>query len=600
MKKNHLLVMPRIVDVVGDWYYFQLGIAYVSASLKKSGFNIFTLNLNSTKGEVEDIVASYIKGNNIDTIAIGGITAHYASIKQILDIAKAVKPEITTIVGGGIITSDPENSMRALEKVDYGVIGEGEITSCELYKALEDGTDISEVSGIIYKKENQLYQTPQKKDITDLDALPFPDYKGFDFDKILNLESNLYDRSEKNSIVMISSRSCPYRCTFCFHTSGQKFRQRSINNFFEELDLLLKDYEIKYIYISDELFTYNKDRVIEFCKRIKDYKINWGFQARVTDITEDLIQILKDSNCITIALGIESADNRILKSMKKNITIEQTEKALEIIYNAGIHIAGGFIFGDVEETIETATNTLNWWKKHTEYGLGLNFITTYPGTELYKHAIKNEIIKDPVQFIKDGSPTINVSKMTEEELKIVSSEIVNLTRENLKEPENIHNTTIDESGYRLSFKGKCCFCGEDNEWKNIKILNRSNICCSKCGTKHKTPIDKSLLKKLNQNIENLLQKYGKIAFWGITDIGLDWIENLEMIDSENIFYVDASKMKQNSFVKNKKINAPNIIKEKDIKVAIVPVLSFYSEIKLQIETDFPEVSEIQPLSALMK
>lgn len=599
MKKNQLIIMPRFVDVVGDWYYFQLGIAYVSASLKKHGFNIFNLNLNTIEGEVEDILRAFIQENNIEIVSTGGITAHYKSIRKILDTVKEINPEIITIVGGGIISSDPESAMRALENVDYGIIGEGEITCCELSEALENGGEISKVKGIVYKKDGQLYQTEVRKEIADLDSLPFPDYKGFDFDKTLSLESSLYDRNEKNSIVMISSRSCPFRCTFCFHTSGQKFRQRSVDNFFEELDLLLKDYKIRYIYISDELFTYNKDRVAEFCERIKKYGITWGIQARVTDITEELVQILKDANCITIALGIESADNHILKSMKKYITIEQTAKALEIIYASGIHIAGGFIFGDVEETFETATNTLNWWKNNTKYGLGLNFITTYPGTELYKHAVKNNIIKDPVQFIKDGSPTVNVSKMTEEETKKISEEIINLTKENLKAPLKIKDFEIDSSGYRASFKGVCCYCGTPNEWTNVKLLHRSNICCSGCGTKHKTPIDNSVLKTMDKNLEELSKQYQKIAFWGITDIGVDWLEHLNMVNEDNVFYVDTSKMKQNSYVNNKMINAPDIIKKENIKVVIVPVISFYSEIKLQIENEYPNVEIIIPMIDLM-
>lgn len=599
MKKNQLIIMPRFVDVVGDWYYFQLGIAYVSASLKKHGFNIFNLNLNTTEGEVEDILRAFIQENNIEIVSTGGITAHYKSIRKILDTVKEINPEIITIVGGGIISSDPESAMMALENVDYGIIGEGELTSCELSEALENGRDVSKIQGIIYKKNGQLYQTEVRKEIADLDALPFPDYKGFDFDKTLSLESNLYDRNEKNSIVMISSRSCPFRCTFCFHTSGQKFRQRSVDNFFEELDLLLKDYKIRYIYISDELFTYNKDRVVEFCKRIKSYGITWGIQARVTDITEELVQILKDANCITIALGIESADNHILKSMKKYITIEQTAKALEIIYASGIHIAGGFIFGDVEETFETATNTLNWWKNNTKYGLGLNFITTYPGTELYKHAIKNNIIKDPVQFIRDGSPTVNVSKMTKEEIKQISTEIINLTKENLKAPLKIKDFKIDSSGYRASFKGICCYCGTPNEWTNVKLLHRSNICCSGCGTKHKTPIDNSVLKVMDNNLEELAKRYQKIAFWGITDIGVDWLEHLNMVNEDNVFYVDTSKMKQNSYVNKKMINSPDIIKKENIKVVIVPVISFYSEIKLQIENEYPNVEIIIPMIDLM-
>lgn len=78
-------------------------------------------------------------------------------------------------------------------------------------------------------------------------------------------------------------------------------------------------------------------------------------------------------------------------------------------------LQGNFIFGDTEETIETATNTLNWWKKHLHYGITLNFITIFPGAELYKYACSKKIIIDPIEFIKQGCPIINVSKMNQDE-----------------------------------------------------------------------------------------------------------------------------------------------------------------------------------------
>jgi radical SAM superfamily enzyme YgiQ (UPF0313 family) len=342
------------------------------------------------------------------------------------------------------------------------------------------------------------------------------------------------------------------------------------------------------------------ERVIEFCNRIKNYNINWVISARVTDINENLVKILKDSHCIAIYLGIESADNNILKSMKKSITIEQTEKALEIIYNSGIHVLGMLIFGDVEETIETATTTLNWWKRNTKYGIGMNFITTYPGTELYKYAIKNNIIKDSVQFIKDGCPTINVSKMSSDEVKYIASEIVTLTKQNLKEPLDISNFQIDSSGYKVSFEGRCYYCNRHNIWNNVKLLHRSNICCSECGTKHKTPINDNIIKNMDKKIEELIKNYGKIAFWGINYTGLDWIERLDTSKNNNVFIIDVSKMKQNSFVNNKQINHPEVINRKNIKCVIVPIMSLYSGIKLQIEQQYPEVQVIENMLNLMK
>jgi len=111
--------------------------------------------------------------------------------------------------------------------------------------------------------------------------------------------------------------------------SGQKFRQRSLDSVFSEIDYLVSRYGVKYLSIQDELFCHSVERVREFCKRIRPYNIRWLAQFRVTDVTPELVAMLKEAHCATMAFGIESADNRVLKSMKKQITIEQTERALE-------------------------------------------------------------------------------------------------------------------------------------------------------------------------------------------------------------------------------------------------------------------------------
>ncbi|OOM16253.1 radical SAM protein [Clostridium saccharobutylicum] len=264
-----------------------------------------------------------------------------------------------------------------------------------------------------------------------------------------------------------------------------------------------------------------------------------------------MVKILKEGNCVTMGFGLESADNGILKSMRKGITIEQIEKALKLFYDSGIAIQGGFIFGDIEETLETATNTINWWKEHPQYGISLNFITTYPGTGLYKYACKNGIIKDEVQFIKDGCPTINVSKMSSEERAWLAEQIVMLPQSELKKPKNIEEVKINYSNARVSFKGECLSCGSENNWNDVRFFTRNVLTCSECGRKHKIPIFDMIIEAIDASIDLLLNKHGKIAFWGINDYFSDLSKHLKEASNSNIYYVDISKMKQGSKLSGK-------------------------------------------------
>lgn len=591
--------MPRIVDKVGDWYYFPLGVAYVSAALKEQKFNVVTLNLNNIEGDIVDIIRDTIERDNIDVVSTGGLTFQFNSIRNILEAVKAIDANIPIIVGGGIITSAPEVAMKALEYADYGIIGEGEITSCVLSKVIEENGSIEDVQGIIYRDGNKYIQTTARPEINDLDSLPYPDYKGFGFDKILTKVASLQGINEKNTITMLSSRSCPYKCTFCFHSSGKKYRQRSLDNFFKEVDFLVKEYSIKYIFIADELFAHNMDRVKEFCRRIKEYDIKWWAQFRVTDITKELVTLLKQSNCVTMGFGIESADNRILKSMRKAITVKQIENALELVYDSGIGIQGGLIFGDVEETLETAQNTLNWWKENNRYGLSLNFISIYPGTPLYKHAVEKNIIHNEVEFIKDGCPIINVSKMNKEERQLVAKQVIELPQEELLEPCDLSNIEINYTGGTISLNGNCVSCNSNTQWTNIRFFTRNVLQCCECGRKHKVPVLQEIVDQIDLNLSDAIAKYGKIACWGVNDYFSDIVRLSNILKDSNILFVDKSEFKQGCKIGGKEILSPEIIYEKDIEYVIIPVVSLYPVIYEEIKLHYKNVLKVKNILELL-
>ncbi len=135
-KLNCLLVMPLIACSAGTGYSLPLGIAYVSSSLKKAGFSVFTLNLNHRLENIREALEGEINVNDIDVVMTGGLSAQFNTLRPVLEIAKNFKGSVTTVVGGGIVTAEPEIAMEALEFADLGVIGEGELTVVELCSRL--------------------------------------------------------------------------------------------------------------------------------------------------------------------------------------------------------------------------------------------------------------------------------------------------------------------------------------------------------------------------------------------------------------------------------------------------------------------------------
>lgn len=511
---NFLIVVPRIVNRPGDYYQFPQGIAYISAVMVEAGFNVFKLNLNHIDFPVYEAIKHAISANDIDVVLTGGLTGQYGAIRSVIEGAKAIKNNIINIVGGGIISSAPLYAMQALEFADIGVIGEGEIIVCELCKALENRCIIKGIPGIIYKNGSTYAVTEGKPKPVDVNRIPFPDYKGLGLDELLKTVPNIVGMCEYNTFPIITSRGCPYCCTFCFHPSGQKYRPRSLDNVFAEIDYLIREFDIKYLAVQDELFAHNIERVREFCSRIKPYGIKWWAQFRVTDVTQELVNMLKDANCATMGLGIESADNRILKSMNKKITIEDSEKALQLIYQAGLGIQGCLIFGDIAETVETATKSINWWKNNLQYGLQLSLVVTYPGTSLFHYACSNGLINDPVQFIKDSCPTVKLSRMTSEEYAWLMGQILSLQRMDRSMPQEIRLLSIDYEHACMDLVGICSSCKAENVWNKIRLFIAESLTCKKCGRRHYAPIPDAIVDRLSRNLKYLSNRYGKIAFWG--------------------------------------------------------------------------------------
>lgn len=593
--------MPRLVQNIGDGYSFPLGITYISSSMKKAGANVIPLNLNHRNGDVYEIVRKEIEEKNIDVVATGGLSFQYNTVRSVIEAAKRVKSKIITIVGGGIISGDPEPAMIALEYADYGVIGEGEVTINELCDSLENGGQSSHIDGIIFKNGSDYKTTKPRKEMENIDSIPWPDYEGFEIGKYLKLSPpGISGLNSQNTVFMLASRSCPYNCTFCFHSAGKKYRQRSLDSLFEELDYLVSQYNVGFLCLADELFARNMQRVKEFCERLKKYNIKWWAQFRVDDINPELLAILKAGGCEIMSFGLESADNRVLKSMRKGTTVEQIERTLKIVYDSGITLDGAFIFGDIAETWETANNTLKWWREHAEYKTTLNLITVYPGSYLYQYACAKGIIKDRVQFLKDGCPQINVSQLTDKEYSIVVREIMEAPMTLAKTLSQVEAKVIDYQTARITLTGTCSVCQERNAWGSVKLFSSSYLACDKCGQRYNVVLPDEILKTIDQNIAGLLHRYGKLAVWGLNYHTVNLFKRSTVLGDASVYPIEISEIKRKMDLYGKRINSPEIISEENIEVIIVPIPAYINEITSRITANYKNVKIIIDICELTK
>lgn len=509
--KNFLFVIPRFAKV-GEYYTFPVGMGYVISYMKHKGFNVYCLNLCHYGDPVEKLLLECIEKNQIDFLCTGAMSYNWKEVDDVLVAAKSVSPKIMTVAGGPIVTADPTFALENLQ-IDYGVIGEGELTMAELGSALCNGTSIDKVNGLIFfDKDKNLIITKPRAAISNLDLLPFPDYAGIEYDKWVSQRwmekttgSLYFDINEKQRLCeLITSRGCPFSCTFCYHPLGKEYRQRSMDNVFKEIDYLVKTFDANIFNILDELFSVNEERVFAFTQRIKKYNVRWMAQWRVTNVNKRILKEIKESGVLQIGLGIESMSDKILKSMKKKITKAQIENSLKLAHDEGVRVVGNIILGDIEDTEETIKESVNWWLEHPEYEITIGFILAVPDAPIYKFAATHNLIKNKLQFIKERFPIINLSKMSDKKFNEVRKQVNYLTSTHKNRPEgkilSTRISTLFDNGRRIyDFRIECPLCQSISEYSYFQYSQKpySIITCKHCYKRLKISTKKVFFRDYN-------------------------------------------------------------------------------------------------------
>ncbi len=471
-------------------------MAYVVAYLKQQGHAVFCLNLCHDPRPVREQISEAVIRDKIDVVCTGAMSAHWRMVEDVLVAAKSSNPKLITVLGGPIVTADPELAMEHLP-VDFGVLGEGEITMDELAQALTRKECFpATVNGLIYRDQNGgLVKTQPRKAIENLDALPLPDYEAFGYAEFLKIRWELlptvsglffdYDDNQKLAEI-ITSRGCPHACTFCYHPLGKKYRQRSLGNVFTEIDYLVRKFDVKLINILDELFSHNCERVTEFSERIAPYKVRYIVQWRVDNTDETVFKKLKDSGLLYLGLGVESMSQTVLDSMKKKITQEQVEAAFRWAETVGIRVSCNLIFGDPAETPDTARESLNWLSRHPERNIQVLMIKAIPDAEIWRQALARGIISDRLAFTTQGFPIVNLTRMSSGAFRALDRRVLKyeLTLGHYPEAAVVesHPLSKADSAPLYHFVIKCPCCGGLSDYRYFEFYHKpyTPVVCKKC------------------------------------------------------------------------------------------------------------------------
>jgi len=365
-----------------------LGLLMLGSVLRKSGHRVRIID-SPAQGLNHIQMLEKVQKFQPDTVCFTAVTPSILKAVKMAAMVKERFPSVPILIGGPHFTAVPEKTLHDHPVFDYGVVGEGEVTIVETIDALSANRIPSNVPGVVYREDGKVCFAPSRSPVTNLDALPFPAWELLD-DFPSRYRPALFKYQRLPSTHIVSSRGCPYKCIFC-DTSvfSRSIRFHSSEYVLEMIDFLVKNYKIKEVIFEDDLFLVKKERVEKICEGLLNAKpdISWSCSARVNSVNDlDLLKLMKRSGCWQINYGIESASQKILDFARKDITIEQVEKAVSLTDEAGILAKGYFIFGLPYETEETMKNTLSFAKQIPLSDVSVFMLTPFPGSRMYEIA----------------------------------------------------------------------------------------------------------------------------------------------------------------------------------------------------------------------
>lgn len=381
--------IPEFVDTERG-YNPSLGIMYIAAYAEK---------YTDHKIEILDMIVEQMSYDMLENEIIkrkpdvvGVTTTTFTLIDSIITakIVKNVDKDIKVVFGGPHAYIYPEETIR-LPEVDFLVLGEGEIPFTELLQKIDDYDELKKVKGIVFKHSDKIVNTGYRGFIEDIDSLPFPARHLTPYKKYYSLIA------KRNPITtMFTSRGCPYRCLFCHRPHmGKKFRAHSAEYVVEEMEECV-NMGIHEFLVYDDTFNIDKKRVFAICNLIKErgLDIYFDIRARIDRINKEILIALKGAGCVRIHYGVESANQRILDILRKDITVEQAEKVVKMTKDVGIETLAYFMIGNPTETREEILNTIKFAKKLKPDYCHFSVTTPFPATPLYTLGLEKGVFND--------------------------------------------------------------------------------------------------------------------------------------------------------------------------------------------------------------
>lgn len=365
-----------------------INLGYLAAYLIKNGSEVKIWDYE-TEQFLPEVFIKRIAASQPKIIGFSCFTSTIINGHKLAKIVKENFPSTVTLVGGPHSSAFPKRTLEEFPCFDLVVMGEGEETLLEVFRAIENNQGWPGIKGLAYRTESGIKEEEKRPLIENLDELPFPsrDLLDFNFRRKGHVSRGISNKLKNTEIY--TSRGCPIGCFFCAVrvTMGLRIRLRSADNVLAEAKECLERYHFDHLAIADDSFTYNQERAAKICEGFQRMGVkSWHCEGtRVDIVSPELLKLMAKTGCQKIVFGVESGSPRILELIGKRITIEQVKNAFKWAREAGIkYIEGDYIIGShPSETQEDLKKTLDLIKETKPDLISVTTIVPYPGTPVY-------------------------------------------------------------------------------------------------------------------------------------------------------------------------------------------------------------------------
>lgn len=409
---NIALIHPPIKNQVQGVASVPLGLAWLASWLELHGYNVKCFDLSVNKLARADLSCNIF---SVICIQLHSEERFEESLQYLIHLRQ--KHPSSLIIAGGLVASLKWEKVASDEAVDILVCGEGEIPLLELINALAS-TEIKinwdclfGIKGLVFKYNEQLIFTGKPEVIKDLDELPFPN-------------RSLFSPQKYSQWSLITSRGCPYGCSFCtipLLYKGQ-CRLQSANSIYHEICALQNDYHIEQFVILDDTFTIERKRVINLCNKIIDgkNKFSWSCLTRADKVDRELLEILASAGCRQISYGIESINQSTLDRLNKRLSKQHIENALHLTKEYGMRRRASFIFGLPGEHYSDIMKSINFICDVLPEEIQIYPLMPYYGLPILtdEDVLKYTPLCDVPKYKKNAfHPLVNTKSISEKELR---------------------------------------------------------------------------------------------------------------------------------------------------------------------------------------